>query len=88
MINEQFLSYLFYQQDPMHTSCRVNRGMEDEYDRQARHIVHMVSLGVPFKTAVHDVFSFFWWDGCMIENSLIVAIVEAQYYNHISKYSI
>jgi hypothetical protein len=82
------LSRLLYEQDPRNTCCRVNKGMEDEYDRVAGHIVQQLKVGIPFKTAFHDIFSFFWWSGCMIENPFVVAIIEAQYYNHIIRQDI
>ena len=87
MITEYQLSNIFHYHDPMHTSCRVNRGMDNEYDSEARHIIYLLEQGVPFRTALHDVFSFFFWDGCLIEESSIVALIESQYYNTVSKYS-
>lgn len=82
MITKHQLSHWLYLYDPMGTCCNVNKQMEDEYDRPAGHIVQQLKFGIPFKTAIHDIFSFFWRDGCLIEKSFIVAIVEAQYYNH------
>lgn len=87
MITEKQLSHILYCVDPEHTSCNVNSGMTDEYDTEANHIVHLLSLGVPFKTALHDVFSFFFCDGCLI-NTIESIIIEIEYYNHISKYEI
>lgn len=87
MITEFQLSKIFYAHDPMHTSCRENSGMEDEYDSEARHIIFLLEKGVPFKTALHDVFSFFFWDGCLIGEDLMVTIIVSQYYNYMSKYS-
>ena len=49
----------------MDTSCLLNKGMEDEYDKVAAHMVQQLKFGIPFKTAFHDIFSFFWRDGCM-----------------------
>lgn len=88
MITTLHLSRLFYEQDPIGTCCRVNKGMEDEYDHEANLIIQQLRLGIPFKIAVHDIFSFSWWSGCIADNQLQIAIVEAQYYNHISKYKI
>ena len=87
MITEHQLSKIFYYHDPMHTQCSVNKGMEDEYDAEARHIIFLLEQGVPFKTALHDVFSFFFRDGCLIGDTLMVTIIVSQYYNFMSKYS-
>ena len=87
MITEYELSKIFHDHDPMHTQCCVNSGMGDEYDSEARNIIFLLEQGVPFKTALHDVFSFFFWDGCLTCEGLMVATIVSQYYNNISKYS-
>lgn len=84
MIQDYELSKILYDNDPMNTQCTMNKHMEDEYDSEARHIVHLLSLGVPFKTALHDVFSFFFWSGCL-SGSEEAAIIEEQYYNLLLK---
>ena len=87
MIKDHQLSAILHLHDPMHTQCNVNKGMYGEYDHEARHIVSLLESGVPFKTALQDVFSFFFWDGCLIDIPLVVAIIESQYYSQMSKYS-
>lgn len=84
MIQTYELSKILYDNDPMNTSCTVNKGMENEYDAEARHIIHLLDRGVPFTTALHDVFSFFFYSGCLT-GSKEVAIIEAQYYELLSK---
>ena len=87
MITISELSAIMYSHDPMGTQCRVNRNMENEYDSEASHMIHLMEMGVPFKTALHDVFSFFFWDGCLIDNSK-APIMEAEYYNLVQSYKI
>jgi hypothetical protein len=87
MIQTYELSKILYDNDPMNTSCTVNKGMEDEYDSEARHIVYLLNKGVPFTTALHDVFSFFFWSGCLV-GAKEVATIEAQYYELLSKLKI
>lgn len=87
MIQDYELSKILYDNDPMNTSCTVNKNMEDEYDSEARHIIHLLGMGVPFKTALHDVFSFFFWSGCLT-GSTEADIIEEQYYELLSKLKI
>ena len=88
MITKENLSKILYAHDLVGTSCNRNKGMEDEYDVEARHIVNLLSLGIPFRTALYDVFSFFFWDGCLKSVEFRVTLVEAEYYNQVSKYEI
>ena len=83
MITKNALSKIFYEHDPMGTSCNVNKNMRDEYDSEASHIVQLLSDGVPFRTALHDVFSFFFYDGCLIGHPT-VPLIESEYYLNIS----
>jgi hypothetical protein len=79
-----FISHLLYKEDIMGTCCLVNKNT-DEYDTEASHIAKHLRLGIPFKTALHDIFSFFFWEGCLIPSAKAVACIEAQYYNYVSK---
>lgn len=84
LITEYELSKILYETDPMHTGCNVNVGMRDEYDSEARHLVHLLGMGVPFPTALHDVFSFFFQEGCLIGLKETEIIVD-QYYAAITR---
>lgn len=86
MITESSLSRILYLQDLMGCCCKENKGAEGEYDAEARHIVYLLELGVPFRTALHDVFSFFFRPGCL--NPLDVSIIECQYYNIVQSYHV
>lgn len=87
MITTRELSAIMYALDPMGTQCNVNKNMENEYDPEANHIVTLLGMGVPFKTALHDVFSFFFWDGCLNENTA-AGIMESEYYNSVQSYKL
>ena len=79
-----YLSDLFFRHDPIDVIYKNNFSQYDEYDAEARHIERQLELGIPFKTAIHDVFSFFFHAGVLIPKAEIVARIEAEYYNHIS----
>lgn len=71
MITGKKLSKILYDNDPAGTCCNVNKYMEDEYDAEARHIIYLLEQGVPFSKALRNVFSFFFYDGCLTEEDAI-----------------
>lgn len=83
MITKSQLSEIFFRHDPMGTQCNVNRGMSDEYDIEAFHIVNLLKDGVPFRNALHSTFSLFFWDGCLIDNDAVTKI-ELEYNNTVN----
>lgn len=88
MITAKQLSNILYTHDLVGTCCNVNKGMLDEYDYEAKEIILQLSLGIPFKTALYHVFSLYFWDEALDGAEFFVAIVEAEYYNHLSRYDI
>lgn len=88
MQTEDFLVGLLFRHDLIGIIYKNNPSQYDEYASEARHIAHQLTLGIPFKTAIHDVFSFFFRCGELIPRAEIVARIEAEYYIHISKYKI
>lgn len=85
---KEFLQDLLFRHDLINIIYKNNIKQFDEYEPEARHIAQQLTLGIPFKTAIHDIFSFFFRDGELIGSEEFVARAEAEYYNHISKYSI
>ena len=85
---KEFLVDLLFRHDLMNIIYKSNSGQYDEYEPEARHIEQQLLTGIPFKIAVIDVFSFFFHDGALINNSFKLALIEAEYYNYISKYSV
>lgn len=61
MITKNKLSNILYRVDPMNTSCTSNKGMENEYDKEANEIVDLLCLGVPLKHAYFSVMSHWFW---------------------------
>lgn len=88
MQTKDFLQNVLFRHDLVNIIYKQNMGQYDEYEPEARHIAHQLTLGIPFKTAIHDVFSFFFRSGELIPVAEKVARVEAEYYNYISKYEI
>ena len=61
------LSRALHDLDPMNTCCHVNEGMEDEYDSEARQIVHLLQTDIPLHQAVKLTFDAKFWTGCLEE---------------------
>ena len=59
------LSRALHNLDPMNTGCSINEGMEDEYDSEARKIVHLLKTGIPLRQAVKLTFDAMFWMGCL-----------------------
>lgn len=63
------ISSILWALDPMRTGCADNDNMEDEYDFQAQEIAELVGSGMPIRTAVVQVFDFWFWEDCLISGS-------------------
>ena len=87
MTNKEFLNDLLFRHDLINIIYKDSKKQYYEYEAEARHIEQQLLLGIPFKTAIHDIFSFFFRNGELIPVADKVARVEAEYYNHISKYN-
>ena len=85
MTNREFLTNLFFRHDPVGIIYRDSKDMINEYAPEARHVAKQLELGIPFKTAIHDVFSFFFRSGELIPKAELVARMESEYYNFITK---
>ena len=73
-------------QDPMNTCCRVNDGMENEYDMEAEDIILMLEQGVPFRNAYCSSMGYFFNSGSIFETEHLFAIVQMDYYTYLSKH--
>lgn len=76
------ISNLLYKNDPIGTCCRVNKGMEDEYDGISRDIYSLTMLGVPFRTAYHQMIGLFFCPDFIKRTIPSLYEVELYYYNH------
>lgn len=85
MITINQLSKILYTHDLMGTGCVPNDAF-DEYDVEAKNIIVLLKQGFPFNTALNYVFSFFFYPNCLCTVSHLVALVEVDYYNTITKY--
>lgn len=85
MITIKQLSYLLYKYDPMNTTCRSNKGMENEYVHEASEILKMVSCGVPFKHAYISVMTYFFWEDRVLKSLDLLIPISLEYYNLLSK---
>ena len=86
MITRNALSRMIYLQDPMNTCCCVNGEMEDEYDMEAVDIISMLEQGVPFRNAFFSSFSYFFNYQDTFEAENLFFLIQAEYYNLISKH--
>ena len=86
MITRNALSRMIYLQDPMNTCCRVNEEMEDEYDMEAVDIIKMLEKGVPFRNAFFSSFSYFFNYQDTFEAEDLFFLIQAEYYNLMSKH--
>jgi len=79
MISANELSKIFYTHDPLHTSCTVNENMEDEYDSEALDVLQLIHEGHTFETAIHFIFDYMFWKGCLIDNPATLLIISDFY---------
>lgn len=79
---ERKISNLLYSNDPIGTCCRVNKGMEDEYDGIARDIHRLTDLGVPFRTAYHQMIMLAFCSYFIKRTIPTLYMIELSYYNH------
>ena len=86
MITKNALSRMIYLQDPMNTCCLVNEEMENEYDMEAVDIIRMLEKGVPFRNAFFSSFSYFFNYHDTFEAEDLFFIIQAEYYNFLSKH--
>ena len=86
MITRNALSRMIYLQDPMNTCCCVNEEMENEYDMEAVDIIGMLEKGVPFRNAFFSSFSYFFNYLDTFEAEDLFFLIQAEYYNLMSKH--
>ena len=86
MITRNALSRMIYLQDPMNTCCCANEEMEDEYDMEAVDIIKMLEKGVPFRNAFFSSFSYFFNYQDTFEAENLFFLIQAEYYNLMSKH--
>lgn len=82
MITVEQLSQILYSIDPMNTTCRSNKGMENEYDTEAWEIVNLIKDGAPFKQAYYQVMSENFWVARVLSAADEFFKVELEYYGH------
>lgn len=76
------LTYILYKNDPMGTQCTANRGMEDEYENEAKEIHIMLLKGIPFKQAYYRVMVRSFYEEYVLDRSSSFFKIELEYYNH------
>ena len=79
---EQKISNLLYKNDPIGTCCRVNMGMEDEYDGIAKDIYALLDLDIPFRSAYHQAISLAFCPDFIQRTIPQLYMVELYYYDH------
>ncbi len=63
--NAHTLMQLLWSIDPMGTGCTANPGMEDEYWSQARDMAEELEKGIDPRTAITEVFDFYFLGGLL-----------------------
>ena len=67
--NANALMQLLCSIDPMNTGCTDNPGMEDEYWSQARDMAEELEQGIDPRTAITEVFDFYFWEDCLLSGT-------------------
>lgn len=77
---EQSLTQLLYKYDPADTQCGFYKSY-DEYKIEAKAIVHLLSVGVPFKHAYFSVLTHYFWVDMITQETFMS--ISLEYYNHV-----
>lgn len=68
-MDAETLNLLLWQADLLRTTCNLNEGMENEYEREAREIIELMAEGMEFREALEQSFNDWFWEGCLQEPS-------------------
>ena len=83
MITVDQLSSILYHFDIAGTTCKHHENMFDEYDIEAKRIIKLLKLGIPFRTALYETFIYFFSINSLIGTEFEVTLIESIYYNNL-----